>query len=251
MKRFGRVFAGIAAIMLGIGILLVAVGISRVKADWRSQESFGGTGSVSREFTQAEQISIEVPVGLLRIQVSGDDKIRFYAENIDEDGLIVRSEGDRVEIRMREEQKMLNLFHLDIPVLGLTDIRHLEENQNAPVYVLTVPENYSGVIRASLSCGKLSADGIRASELELETNVGEMSVDGCAASKLKLNVNLGALWIESCRAAWAEAECNLGSIGMQGDFEGLSANVNIGELSLWMARPESAYQGSIAVSLGQ
>ncbi|MDE7299914.1 MAG: hypothetical protein K2N94_14015, partial [Lachnospiraceae bacterium] len=26
---------------------------------------------------------------------------------------------------------------------------------------------------------------------------------------------------------------------------------NIGELSLWMARPESAYQGSIAVSLGQ
>ena len=49
MKRFGRIFTGIAAIMLGIGIILVAVGIGRVKAEWDGTESFQDTGSMSRE----------------------------------------------------------------------------------------------------------------------------------------------------------------------------------------------------------
>ena len=36
MKRFGKIFSGIAAIMLGVGIILIAFGIGSAREDWET-----------------------------------------------------------------------------------------------------------------------------------------------------------------------------------------------------------------------
>lgn len=254
MKRFGRIFTGIAAIMLGIGIILVAVGIGRIKAEWDGTESFQDTGSVSRELEQAERINVEVPFGLLRMESSPDDKIRFYAENINENNLLVRSSSSEAEIRMRTaegEIKELSLFHLNIPFIEGGALIKTEDWRNAPVYVLMVPENYGGAIRADVALGKIEASGIQASELELRTDLGNISAGDCEVSELRMEAATGIVWTEGCTAERAEVKCKAGNVRLEGNFAALTADIGMGELFLEPGRPESAYHGSVSAVFGQ
>ncbi|MDE7060229.1 MAG: hypothetical protein K2O71_01365, partial [Lachnospiraceae bacterium] len=103
MKRFSKIFSGIAAIMLGFGIILIAFGFGSARRNWEEViSSQQGFDQMEESFDGIENLNLDILFGYIDLGISEDNKIHFRALNIKEDTIEIGQEGSGVEIYMEE-----------------------------------------------------------------------------------------------------------------------------------------------------
>lgn len=226
MRRFSKTFSGIAAIMLGVGIILAAVGLSRAKADWEKlREETPGRDRVEKEFAGIESIDLAIPFGYLKVGTAADNKVHFEAVNVNEN-LRIREEDGELDIHMDGNKNILQYF--SISLMGL----HFDRDEFIiQEYQLLLPEDYQGKVEIHFDGGKLMMDEVRAGEVDISMDVGELDISGCDIKRLK-------------------ASCDVGEIKVDGRFRDISVKNGIGALGVNVYGEKEDYKGSVRCGIG-
>lgn len=241
MKRFSKFFSGIAAIMLGVGILLIAIGAGSAKSDW--EEIAGaqqGTNTIERTFEAEKDVELAVSLGVIRVEASWDEEIHFQARNVRAEAVEITEKAGEIQIRMGGDNWAATRL-ISIPLLLDEDLRwdfsdgfsyDVYEDAAYPVYVLFVPEDYAG-------------------KLELSLDVGAVSVQEITAGELKASVDVGELRIHSCTAKRLSAECDMGANIVSGAYGDIIVENDIGTVDVRIVGREEDYNGDLACELGK
>lgn len=232
MKRFSRIFSGIAAIMLGLGIMLIAFGFGSARKDW--EEVIGsqqGSDRMEKSFEGIEDLKLDILFGYIDLGVSEDDKVHFRALNIKEDTVKIQQEGSGLEICMEEEKDSSVHFSI-LPYITIMGWEKKSDEFSAPRYEVLLPKNYSGMLEVSMNVGFVKANGIEAKRMEFFVDAGELIAEECSAEKFK-------------------AECKLGDCVVDGLFQDIETKSHIGmqEISLYSLKED--YDGIISCNLGE
>lgn len=231
MKRFSKIFSGIAAIMLGVGIILVAFGIGSVRSDWDEvKAAWQGTDHVQREFDGVKHIEIDIPFGYLVVSATTGDQVCFEATDVKAEKLEIRQKDGKLEIRMDNGKNAMQSL-LAFPVMA--DSRWGDnEKLSMQEYRLLLPENYAG-------------------ELEIDLGMGKVWLDGVDAGAMNLSMDAGELVVEECRAGKLDADCDIGSCSVEGIFQDISVKMDIGVLDVNLYGSHEDYDGVIACEIGE
>lgn len=228
MRRFSKIFSGIAAILLGVGILLVAAGIGRARSDWEKyRESGQGSDQVEQEFDGVGSIRIDVPFGYMYIGTSEDGKVHFQAKNVTEENLFLLRTGEELDIRMDGGKSTVT--SLSFMAMGWGVDR---EGFVVQEYRLLLPEDYSGRMNIGIDCGKLFMEGVRAGEMDISMNAGELILSDCHAERL-------------------DAGCDIGNCMVEGSFKDIRVNGNMGVLNVNVYGGKEDYDGVIRCDIGE
>lgn len=232
MKRFSKIFSGIAAIMLGFGIMLIAFGFGSARKDW--EEVIGsqqGSDRMEKSFEGIEDLKLDILFGYIDLGVSEDDKVHFRALNIKEDTVKIQQEGSGLEICMEEEKDSSVHFSI-LPYITIMGWEKKSDEFSAPRYEVLLPKNYSGMLEVSMNVGFVKANGIEAKRMEFFVDAGELIAEECSAEKFK-------------------AECKLGDCVVDGLFQDIETKSHIGmqEISLYSLKED--YDGIISCNLGE
>lgn len=239
MKRFSKVFSGIAAIMLGFGIMLIAIGFGSAKSDWEKiSGAQQGADTIERTFEAKKDVEIELSLGVMRVEASWDEQIHFQAAGVRAEAVKISEDAGKIQIRMSGESGAAARL-ISIPVLldgnfsyGAFSYDEYRENAGYPVYVLFVPENYAGILDISLDVGVVSVQEITAGELKAAVDVGGLQIDGCTAKRLS-------------------AECDMGVNIVSGAYEDITVENDIGTVDVRIIGSKEDYNGELACELGQ
>ena len=232
MKRFSKVFSGIAAIMLGFGIMLIAMGFGSARRDWEEvMGSQQGFDQMEKSFDGVEHLDLDILFGYIELGISEDNKVHFRALNIKEDTVEIEQEGSELEICMEEDKDSPIQFSL-LPYITIMGWAKKSDEFSAPRYEVLLPKNYNGTLKISMGTGFVRADGIEARRMEFFVDAGELVVRECSAEKLK-------------------AECKLGDCVVDGLFQDIETRSHIGiqEISLYHLKED--YDGIISCNIGQ
>ncbi len=232
MKKFGRFFSGIAAIMLGVGILMIVFGIKGTKAYWEKQDNSRDVENMSHMIYAAEKIKMDIPYGIVEIGMSSDSgAVQFYGENIDKDSVIIHEDQGEIAISVKDSYERIRLFNLEVPIFSGMEFGKLNRREKTPVYTLLLPWNY-------------------VKELDIHVDYGELSVDGVWTESMKLNVNLGEIKVEESYAKNLELLCHAGRAYAKGDFLTVDAEVELGDLDLILFGEKEIYSGHLSGRIG-
>lgn len=227
MKRFSRIFSGIAAIMLGVGIILIAIGFGRAKADWEKlREENQGHGQVEREFAGIGNIDLKIPFGYIKVGTATDGKVHFRAVNVNENLLVDEGSGE-LRIRMAGEKNMVQNFSTLLMGLNFDQDEFIIQE-----YELLLPGDYSGKMKIDVGGGKLDIDGVRAGEVRISMDLGELRVRGCDIGRL-------------------DAGCDIGETKVDGHFRELSVKNDIGAVDVNMYGDKEDYKGTVHCGIGK
>ncbi|MDE7210558.1 MAG: hypothetical protein K2O03_03835, partial [Lachnospiraceae bacterium] len=231
MKRFSKIFSGIAAIMLGVGIILIAFGLGRVRSDWdKVKGATQGSDRIEREFGNVSRIDIDLPFGSLYISTTGDDEVYFSANNVDSGALKIRQDGEKLEIDADDKGNTL------LNILGIPMGAWADGDNDFPVamqeYWLYLPADYAG-------------------QLNIDFGTGKVGICDVTADTVEISLGAGELVVESCRARVLDADCDIGKCTVKGDFEDISVETNIGALDVRLYGSHENYDGTISCGLGE
>lgn len=228
MRRFSKIFSGIAAILLGVGIILIAFGIGRAKSDWEKYRENGqGNDRVRQEYDGVSDIRMDVPFGYVHIGTSVDKKVHFEAENVTGEKLLLRQTGGELDICMDSGKNTVS--SLSFLALGWGFDRETFAVQE---YRLLLPEDYGGSLDIELGCGKLYMEGVEAGEMDISVNAGELVLNLCRAERL-------------------DASCDIGNCLVEGSFRNIRVNGNIGEIGVNVYGRKDDYNGVIRCDIGE
>lgn len=232
MKSFGRVCSGIAVIMLGVGILLTAIGAGRMKNNW----SVPGDGQTGQDMPERAfdgniaSIELRVPYGAVRIESSGDEQIYFSAERITADSFEIKEDDGTLSFMVNTpEEKKLHFLGISFPAEEIS--RCIEGVSDYPVYVLRIPKNYRGKISVELQMGVFEASCIAAESLDVNVKTGELTI---------YNSELGSV----------NARCNAGSVTISGKCRELVSHLDVGSQEITILGSEDDYSGELSCSVG-
>lgn len=237
MRRFSKVFSGIAVIMLGFGIMLIAIGFGSAKSDWeRISGAQQGTDTVARTFDAASGVEIRAPLGNVQVGASPDEKLHFWAYNVRAEALEIAEQDGKITICTEGEGGTAARL-ISVPFLaeGGADggFAFLTAGDAGyPCYVLFLPQAYEGGLDISLGAGEVSVYGISAGEMELFVDVGVLRTEACTAKKLS-------------------AGCDIGESIVSGAYEEISVQCDIGAVEVTLLGREEDYNGGLACGLGQ
>lgn len=232
MKRFSKIFSGIAAIMLGFGIILIAFGFGSARRNWEEViSSQQGFDQMEESFDGIEHINLDILFGYIDLGISEDNKIHFRALNIKEDTIEIEQEGSELEIYM-EEGKDSAIRFSTLPYVAIMGWAKKSDEFSAPRYEVLLPKNYSGTLKVSMGTGLVRANGIEARGMEFFIDAGELVVRECSAEKFK-------------------AECKIGDCVVDGLFEDIETESHIGIQRISLHNLKEDYSGIISCNIGQ
>ncbi|MDE7327307.1 MAG: DUF4097 domain-containing protein [Lachnospiraceae bacterium] len=230
MKRFSKIFSGIAAIMLGVGIILIAFGIGNARGDWEAiMGSEQDSGQVEREFDGIKSIELSLPFGLVDVGISEDGRVYFDALNVKEDALKIQQKGNKLEIRMDSGKNSLFKFSM-LPFIAI-GAGYWDEEFAVQEYRLLLPQNYNGELDITLGSGRIRVCGVEADRMELSVDAGELLVEDCSANNLK-------------------ADCDIGNCMVEGLFQDIEVKNDIGMVDVNLYTSKEDYNGVIACEIG-
>lgn len=230
MKRFGKIFSGIAAIMLGVGIILIAFGIGSAREDWETiMGACQGEDRVFKEFSGVKSIEVDLPFGYVDVGVSEDDRVHFTALNVEEDSLVVKCEGGELEIET--DMKKDKLFKFSALPFMIKSSKDYEKESGVWEYELLLPKDYNGELLISLGSGRIKVCGVNADEMELFVDAGELVVFEATADRLK-------------------AGCDIGNCSVEGLFKEIEVKSDIGMVDVWLYTSKEYYSGVIGCEIG-
>lgn len=217
--------------MLGVGIILIAFGLGRVRSDWdKVKGATQGSDQIEREFGNVSRIDIDLPFGSLYISAAGDDEVYFSAANVDSGALKIRQDGEKLEICADGKgNPLLNI--LGIPMGAWADGDN-DFTVAIQEYFLYLPADYAGQLNINFGTGKVGICDVTADTVEISLGAGELVV-------------------EACRARVLDADCDIGKCTVKGDFEDISVETNIGALDVRLYGSHENYEGTISCGLGE
>lgn len=231
MKQFSRITAGVAAVMLGIGILLCVIGASRV--NWNDFEKvYGFDGEFDKISGKADLIYIDVSYGYISVRAVDENEISFWAENVKEDSVYAEFYDSTFYVLSDSEQeKGLNILGIQIPY-HISTGKNTKENASAPIYTLLLPKESHSEIYIHLACGSVEIEGVSADELDIEVKAGEIITTDVSANE-------------------AQLECDIGQINATGDFMELDAEVKTGTIVLLLPGSRKDYSYELSCGIGE
>lgn len=231
MKLFSRICSGIALALLGIGFLLVSLGAS--KRDWTG---IGATSlyhdSYEASYKNVDRLEVYLPVGYVYVSMASGDDILFEAHNIKEGSILEDQSGSLLNLDIAMTTEGFHLFRTEIPfqLLSFQGAAEIEEAV-LPVFVLMLPEKFSGSVR-------------------IEAGYGSVQIEDAAMDSVEVVVNCGEIRTTGVTAAKADFECNMGLLQLHGSYQKLTGDVNLGAINAELEGRREDYISDVSCNFG-
>lgn len=224
------IIAGSCVIVLGIIILVVALGLN----GWSFKAHFD-----TKEFNAEQEnskIVVENSVGSMKINYYDGEKVQ-----------IIYPEATNYELSISEKNGTVRVSSPE-PKWYEFSIRWA----NIPETVINLPKNTQFELNLTVNAGSLRLLEGQYSKIRLTVNAGSLSVRGVDCDTLSAEVNAGSMQINDlvCET-YFDGEVNAGSMNAKGvSCPKIKADVSAGSLNMTIKGSKSEYNIIASVSVG-
>jgi hypothetical protein len=212
MKKFTAVIIVIAAVLVAVGIGMVAVswalsgGGTIFNNDFQKIGGVAGTVEVKTIEASADTLrEIEISMTNVAFEVSsgGDKVVITYPEN---SRYTYEYSQTADKILLKEHSKRTFWFFGDL----------FNWSKEATTVTIEIPDTLRlSVLDLSSVNGKMSLDGIAASRIDLEGTNGDVALNECEADALKVGSTNGSFTVTACFVKGADFSTVNGSLSVE------------------------------------
>lgn len=245
---------GIAAISIGVGLVLCVIG-------WRgggvayASDTHSEYYSNNSYFTEVEGVtSLDFNIPFGNVQICIGESFSLWIEGIEEDGFKSKVKNGKWEVSVDKD------FEFVQDVIGgrfWNFLKWFRDGDNTytdyPFIQITIPKN--ATLKNSKICvgaGEVYIEDLTTKTAELEIETGSMILSHFTASKsIDIEVETGSFYLDSGTLNNMKLECEVGEASLYGDITGKSSvDCGVGNVTITLEKEEKDYYYTVDCGIG-
>lgn len=234
MKGLGKAIgAGIAVILVGVIVLIVALGLN----DWKFESM---TKYEMKNYESSEEIStikLDFAIGTIKTEFYDGDKIKIdYPENDYLTTTITEENGILTASANRNKRWWMN-FGIFLKKL--------------PTTVISIPRNSSISLDFEINAGTVNVADGNYESVKLMLNAGTVTLGDITCTNLQCNVNAGTFNVKSVICEKVKCDLNAGTVNLSNVLcDDIKVDVSAGTANIQVKGEKAAYNITASVSAG-